>query len=133
MGVEGRMVMGRAVVKSWARPTCPPHLPIYCPPCLQLPSSLYCPPLHILIDPALIRPTQSWLHFAVLGSIGEDQQPEAIRLVQGAYYAHILPLLCYASNAGQCLNAGKIQCTVLVRVASWCSAVELECSAQQIQ
>ena len=104
MGVEGtRMVMGRPVVKSWARPTCPPHLPYTAlPPCLQLPSSLYCPPLHLLIDPALIRPPWSWLHFAVLGSIGEDQQPKAIRLVQGAYYPHILPLLCNDSNTGQC-------------------------------
>ena len=105
MGVEGRMVMGRPVVKSWARPTCPPHLPYTAlPPCLQLPSSLYCPPLHILIDPALIRPTRRWLHFAALGSVGEeDHQPEAIRLVQRVYhYPHILTLLCSASNAGHC-------------------------------
>ena len=127
------IVMGRPVVKSWARPTALLTSSIYCPMPSTALSSIYCPLpctarlYNILIEPALTR-LATWsctLQSIGLQYWGGDQQPKAIRLVQGAYYAHILclVLLCphtvltyyasyafyaqyyayYAHDTGQCL------------------------------
>ena len=86
------MLMGRPVVKSWARPNALFTSSIYCPT-TTLPSSFYSSSLHT--DRPSADPPNMDVHFAVLGSIiGEDHQPKAIRLVRGAYYTH---------NTGQCL------------------------------
>ena len=144
-GLEGMIVMGRPVVKSWARPTALLTSSIYCPMPSTALSSIYCPlPCTARLYNILIEPALTWLATwsCTLQSIGlqywgGDQQPKAIRLVQGAYYAHILclVLLCprhrsmltmptyYAYYAHSRPKLCISQCTAVMRVGRWCSAV----------